>query len=99
MQAGEQGGLSGAPLTQKACALIRHIRRETKSVLPLIGVGGIMTAQDGVDRIRAGASLIPLYSGLVYAGFKLVSDINKALIEEVRREGMSSVEELVGIDI
>jgi dihydroorotate dehydrogenase len=95
---GEQGGLSGAPLMQRSTQVLRNIYRLTGGKIPLIGVGGIGSAEDAIAKIRAGASLVQLYSMLVYEGLELVARINDGLADHLKREGMSSVNELVGID-
>lgn len=71
----ETGGLSGAPLRARATEVIRHIARQTKGNLPIIGVGGISSAADAREKLEAGASLLQIYSGLVYRGFGLVREV------------------------
>lgn len=73
------GGLSGAPLTTRSTEVVKYIK--THSNIPVIGVGGIMTAQDGIDKLNAGADLIQLYSGFIYAGPQLIRDINERLVK------------------
>lgn len=73
------GGLSGAPLTQRSTEVIKYIK--THSNIPVIGVGGIMTAQDALDKLNAGADLIQLYSGFIYAGPQLIRDTNERLVK------------------
>lgn len=73
--ASETGGLSGAPLTQRATAVIRHLHAVLQGALPIIGVGGIMRAADAKQKIDAGASLVQLYSGLIYRGPHLVQEV------------------------
>ena len=75
----EAGGLSGAPVKQSSDEVIKELHRTLQGQLPIIGVGGIMSGQDAKDKINAGASLVQLYSGLIYQGPKLVSDCAKAL--------------------
>ncbi|KOR30094.1 dihydroorotate dehydrogenase [Achromatium sp. WMS1] len=75
------GGLSGQPLTKLALDMVKFIHRETNGTLPIIGVGGIITVDDGLRMLDAGASLIQLYTGLVYSGISLVHDINRALLQ------------------
>jgi dihydroorotate dehydrogenase len=77
--AAEAGGLSGAPLTQRATAVIRHLGNMLQGALPIIGVGGIMCAADAKEKIEAGASLVQIYSGLIYRGPRLVREIAQAL--------------------
>lgn len=92
------GGISGAPLRERATAAVRRIFCRTGGRLPIIGVGGIFTADDAWERIRAGASLVQLYSSLVYRGPGVVREINLGLLERVQRAGLRSVEEAVGVD-
>jgi dihydroorotate dehydrogenase len=94
--AGESGGLSGAPLRQLALDRLRDFRRATGGVVPLIGVGGITTAVDAWERIRAGASLVQLYSAMVYEGPGIAKAIVRGLEECMRRDGFSSIAEAVG---
>ncbi len=76
----EAGGLSGKPLTQKSTEVIKYISQRSKGAFPIIGVGGIHSAQDAIDKLNAGASLIQLYTGFIYEGPGLISRINKRLI-------------------
>ncbi len=70
----ETGGLSGAPLTESSTAVIRQMRQALGRDFPIIGVGGVMSAQDAADKIRAGADLVQVYSGFIYNGPPLVKD-------------------------
>jgi len=94
--ASEAGGLSGAPLRPLALQVLRDFRAATGGAIPLIGVGGIASVDDAWARIRAGASLIQLYSALVYEGPGLVRRIVDGLAKRVSAEGMSSIAEAVG---
>ncbi len=94
--AGETGGLSGAPLKDLALQRIRDFRTATGGTIPLVGVGGIASAEDAWARIRAGASLVQLYSAMVYAGPGLPRRITHGLLELMRRDGFSSIAEAVG---
>ncbi|WP_353226643.1 quinone-dependent dihydroorotate dehydrogenase [Novosphingobium sp.] len=94
--AGESGGLSGEPLRDLALQRLRNFRKSSGGLIPLIGVGGIASADDAWARIRAGASLVQVYSALVYAGPGLVRDIVRGLEARVRAEGMGSIAEAVG---
>ena len=76
------GGLSGAPLTNRATEVIKYISDKTKGQLPIIGVGGIMSAQDALEKLNAGASLVQVYSGFIYEGPTLIKRINKALLKK-----------------
>jgi dihydroorotate dehydrogenase len=96
--AGETGGLSGAPLRDLAQQRLIDFRKATGGALPLIGVGGIASAEDAYARIRAGASLIQLYSALVYEGPTLARRINKGLLALLARDGFGNISEAVGVD-
>ena len=76
-----KGGLSGKPLTWKALETVSYIRQHTKERLPVIGVGGIMTADDAINMINAGATLVQIYTGFIYEGPSLVKKINQEIIE------------------
>ncbi|MCT2557910.1 quinone-dependent dihydroorotate dehydrogenase [Tsuneonella sp. YG55] len=95
-QAGEAGGLSGAPLRDLALEQIRRFRAVAGNALPLVGVGGIASADDAWARIRAGASLVQLYSALVYEGPGLGTRIVRGLEKRLRESGFSSIAEAVG---
>ena len=95
--AGEPGGLSGRPLFAPSTAVLADIYRLTQGRLPLIGVGGVASAADAYAKIRAGASLVQLYTALVFDGPALVGRINQGLAELLRRDGFGSVGEAIGI--
>ena len=76
------GGLSGQPLTEKSTEVIRYLHSRSGGGFPIIGVGGIMSADDAVEKIKAGASLVQLYTGFIYEGPSLIKRIEKAIIEE-----------------
>lgn len=90
------GGISGAPLHGRALDVVRRIHCRTEGSLPIIGVGGIFNADDAWAFIRAGASLVQLYTGLVYGGPVTVRRINHGVVERLHREGFGSVGEAVG---
>jgi dihydroorotate dehydrogenase len=92
------GGLSGRPLFQRAREVVRFVYRETKGALPIIGVGGIFSAQDAFAMIAAGASLVQVFTGLVYEGPFLVRDINCGLVRLMQRRGIRDITELRGIN-
>ena len=94
--AGEPGGLSGRPLFAPSTAVLADIYRLTQGRLPLIGVGGVASAADAYAKIRAGASLVQLYTALIFDGPGLVGRINQGLTELLRRDGFASVGEAVG---
>lgn len=78
----ETGGLSGKPLTKRSTEVIRFLYENSGGAFPIIGVGGIHSAEDALEKLRAGASLVQLYTGFIYEGPKLVRDINKAILRE-----------------
>lgn len=94
--AAEAGGLSGAPLRDLAQQRIRDFRSATGGAIALVGVGGIATAEDAWARIRAGASLVQLYSAMVYAGPGLPRQITSGLERLMRRDGFTAIAEAVG---
>ena len=94
--AGEAGGLSGEPLKPLALQRLRDFRTATGGALPLVGVGGIATAEDAWARIRAGASLVQLYSAMVYEGPGIARRVVRGLEELMRSGGFASVAEAVG---
>jgi dihydroorotate dehydrogenase len=85
--AGEAGGLSGAPLTARSTAVIRQLSREVSGKLPIIGVGGILSGADAQAKIAAGASLVQLFTGLIYRGPRLISEAADAIASADRSEG------------
>ncbi len=90
----EKGGLSGAPLFEKSTRVLARL--STLTPLPLIGVGGIATAEDAYAKIRAGASAVQLYTALVYGGIRLAAEIALGLDRLLARDGFASVAEAVG---
>ncbi|WP_248895909.1 quinone-dependent dihydroorotate dehydrogenase [Haloplanus halobius] len=93
----ERGGLSGKPIEERATGTIRFIAERTDA--PIIGVGGITDAAGAYRKIRAGASVVQLYTGLVYEGPSLARDINRGLLELLERDGFGSVADAVGADL
>jgi dihydroorotate dehydrogenase len=76
------GGISGKPLTQRSTEVVRYIHQKSEGKIPIIAVGGIHSAQDALDKIAAGASLVQLYTGFIYEGPKLIKEINQALLKQ-----------------
>ncbi len=91
-----EGGLSGRPLRERARALIREIYRHTNGRLPIIGVGGVASAEDAYEHIRAGASIVELYTGLIYEGPGLPEAIKRGLLRLMNRDGVRSITEATG---
>ena len=75
------GGLSGLPIKEKSTAVIKYLSEKSKGSFPIIGVGGIHSAQDAIDKLQAGASLVQLYTGFVYEGPSLIKKINKEILK------------------
>jgi dihydroorotate dehydrogenase len=94
--ADETGGLSGEPLKPLALQALRKFRTASGGEIPLIGVGGIANADDAWERIRAGASLIQLYTAMVYEGPGIARRIASGLAHRLKREGFANISELVG---
>ncbi|MFZ5469543.1 MAG: quinone-dependent dihydroorotate dehydrogenase [Myxococcota bacterium] len=94
----EPGGLSGAPLRPLANEVVRRAYARARGRLAIIGVGGVFTAEDAYEKIRAGASLIQLYTSLVYEGPPLVRRILTGLSDLLRRDGFRAVSDAVGVD-
>jgi dihydroorotate dehydrogenase len=92
------GGVSGRPLAWRSTALVRHLFRLTDGELPIIGVGGVDSADAAYRKIRAGASLLQVYTGLVYQGPGLTRRINRGLVDLLERERLGSISEAVGRD-
>jgi dihydroorotate dehydrogenase len=95
-RAREAGGLSGKPLLTPSTAMLARVRDLTGGRLPLIGVGGIASGADAYAKIRAGASTVQLYTGLVYAGTALVTQIKRELVSLLRRDGFPTIRAAVG---
>ena len=76
----QKGGLSGRPLCKKSTEVIRFLHEKSNGSFPIVGVGGIMSSEDALDKIKAGASLVQLYTGFVYGGPRLVKQINKSIL-------------------
>ena len=93
----EEGGLSGRPLTDRATEMVRFTAERVD--VPVVGVGGVFTAEDAYRKIRAGARVVQLYTGLVYRGPSIARDINEGLLELLERDGFDSVEDAVGADL
>ena len=92
----ETGGLSGRPLFARATAVLARLYRLSEGRIPLIGVGGIASADDAYAKIRAGASLVQLYTALVYQGPWLVARLNRGLAARLRQDGFATLAEAVG---
>jgi dihydroorotate dehydrogenase len=96
--AGEAGGLSGRPLFRPSTELLAEMYRLTGGRLPLVGVGGVFSAADAYAKIRAGASLVQLYTALMFEGPGLVRRIKAGLVSCLARDGFARVADAVGAD-
>ena len=79
----EKGGLSGKPLTKRSTEVIRFLAENSKKAFPIIGVGGIHSPEDALEKLEAGADLVQLYTGFIYEGPALIKKINKAILEKM----------------
>ena len=91
-----EGGLSGRPLRSRSTDIVAQIYRLTEGRIPIIGVGGIFTAKDAWEKICAGASLVQLYTGFIYEGPFVARKINRGLLEIMKREGVSHLQDAIG---
>ncbi|MEB3831224.1 quinone-dependent dihydroorotate dehydrogenase [Phormidium sp. CCY1219] len=92
----EAGGLSGMPLKERSTEIIRFIHQQTQGQMPIIGTGGIFTAEDAWEKITAGASLLEIYTGLIYEGPWMVRRILEGLLQKLEENGLGSIGEAVG---
>lgn len=97
-QRDQAGGLSGAPLFEKSTRVLAQLSQALDGALPIIGVGGIATAEQAYAKIRAGASAVQIYSALVYAGLSLAGEIARGLDALLARDGFATVTDAVGTD-
>jgi dihydroorotate dehydrogenase len=93
----EMGGISGAPVRSRATEVIRLIYQQTQGQLPIIGVGGIFTAEDAWEKITAGACLLQVYTGWIYEGPSLVKTILTGLLAQLDRQGLAHITDAIGI--
>lgn len=93
-----RGGLSGPPIEQRATQLVRYLYRKTEGKMPIIGVGGVASGEAAYAKIRAGASLVQLYTGLVYGGPGMVRLIKQRLVELLNEDGFGTISQAVGRD-
>ena len=96
--AGETGGLSGSPLLALSTGLLRDVYRVRREALPVVGAGGVASADDAYLKIRAGASLVQLYTALVWQGTAVVARILDGLEERLARDGLTQLGDAVGMD-
>lgn len=96
--ASEAGGLSGKPLCERSTEVIRAVYKRTGGQIPIIGSGGIFSAQDAYDKIRAGASLVEIYTALIYKGPGVLRELTNGLIDCLHKDGYRNIAEAVGAD-
>ena len=94
--ASEQGGLSGKPLFEKSNEVLRNFYKLTNGQITLVAVGGVSNAQDVYTKIKCGASLVQIYSSLIYQGFGAVEKITQELSELVEKDGFENISQVVG---
>jgi dihydroorotate dehydrogenase len=94
----QAGGLSGRPLRARSTEVIRHLYRQTRGTLPIMGVGGIFDAADAWEKITAGASLVQVYTGMVYEGPGVAKAIVTGLLQRLAQRGMSHLRQAVGVE-
>jgi dihydroorotate dehydrogenase len=92
----QSGGLSGKPLQKRSTEVIRHLYRQTQGKLFIIGVGGVFTVQDAWEKITAGASLLQIYTALVYEGPGVARQLVRGIAARLEQRGMRSLSEAVG---
>ena len=93
------GGISGKPVEELANNLIKYIYQKTKGEFVIIGCGGIFSAEDAYKKIRLGASLVQLITGMIFEGPQLISQINRGLVKLLKKDGFKNISEAVGIDV
>lgn len=94
----EQGGISGKAVAELSNELIKYIYKKTNGEYVIIGVGGVFTADDAYKKIRLGASLVQLITGMIFQGPQSISEINQGLVELLKRDGFNSIKEAIGVD-
>jgi dihydroorotate dehydrogenase len=92
----ESGGLSGRPLAKLANSVIQRLYKRLEGKLPIIGVGGVFTAEDAFEKIACGASLIQVYTGFIYQGPSIAAEINRKLSKILSQKGFTRLEEAIG---
>lgn len=96
---GESGGLSGRPLARRSTEVIRHLYRQSRGQVPIIGVGGIFTVEDAWEKITAGASLLQIYTALVFEGPTIVKELVSGLARRLEEQGFKRLQDAVGTTV
>ncbi len=94
-----KGGFSGKVSEQKSNDMLKYVYQRTKGRYILIGVGGIFSAEDAYKKIKLGANLVELITGMIYEGPNLISEINQGIVEMMRRDGYNKINEAIGVDV
>ena len=94
-----KGGLSGLPTKKKSNEILKQIYKKTKGKYVLVGVGGIFNAEDAYEKIKNGASLVQLITGMIYEGPGLIKKINKGLVKLLEKDGFSNISEAIGKNV
>jgi dihydroorotate dehydrogenase len=94
--AGQSGGVSGRPLRERSNYVLKRLTQITKGVVPIIGVGGVFTAEDAYEKIRLGASLVQIYTSWIYEGPTVVPALNRGLLKLMARDGFARLQDAVG---
>ena len=92
----DKGALSGLPVQRISTEVVRHVYRRTRGKITIIGVGGVFSADDAYEKITSGANLIELITSMIFEGPQVVGEINRGLVELLKKDGFSSIEEAVG---
>ena len=95
----EVGGLSGQPLLQTSNEMIKEVFKLTNGKVPIIGVGGVFSGKDVIEKMKCGASLVQIYTGFVYQGPTCVKNINEEIVKELETENIASVKDIVGVNV
>jgi len=95
----KKGGISGKPLAKRSYEVLRLVANEVFGKVPIISVGGIDSAEEAYKRIKAGASLLQIYTAIIYKGPGIIKEINEGLIKLLKEDGYSHISEAVGVDI
>ncbi len=93
------GGLSGAPIRKRSNEVIRKLYKHSKGKCPIVGVGGVFTAEDAFEKIVSGASLIQAYTGFIYRGISFARDVNQGLLEILKDRGFNSIDDAIGVGV
>ena len=92
------GGFSGKVVKDISDDLIKYVYKKSEGKLVIIGLGGIFSAEDAYQKIKNGASLVQLITGMIFQGPQTISEINQTLVELLRKDGFSNISQAIGID-